>query len=365
MTLPSAADPTAPSASFVAPALTDELRNSRFLRACRGEANDRPPLWLLRQAGRYMHEYRAVKAQAPDFLSFCKRPELCSQVTLDAQRIWGLDAAILFADLPPILECLGFDVSYPTGGPKIANPLRDPQTVAGMQVVDPAQSMAFVPETVQLVRAGLPADIPLIGFSGAPFTLAAYAIEGGGSKRFMVAKQFMAEHESAWHRFQEHLVTAVVSYAQQQVSAGCQAFQLFDSWVGQLSRTDFNRFVLPHLKQLTGALQKLGVPVIYFGLHTEHLLPSLQGLPIQVVGCDWTMSLDAVWQSGFAGAQGHLDPLVLTTNEAVVRREVTAMLEAHASKPGWICNVGHGLVPETKRELVQLMVELVQGWPGR
>ena len=345
--------------------LSDALRQSRFLRACRGEANDRPPLWLLRQAGRYMHEYRAVKAQATDFLSFCKRPELCSQVTLDAQRIWGLDAAILFADLPPLLECLGFEVSYPTGGPKIANPLRDPQTVAAMRLDDPAETMNFVPDTVRLVRAGLPADIPLIGFSGAPFTLAAYAIEGGGSKRFMLAKQFMLEHEAAWHRFQEHLVTAVTSYAKQQVFAGCQAYQLFDSWVGQLSRGDFDRFVLPHLKQLTHALHELDVPVIYFGLHTEHLLPSLRGLPIQVVGCDWTMSLDAVWQAGFPGAQGNLDPLVLTTNETVVRREVTRLLAEHGGKPGWICNVGHGLVPETKRDLVQRMVELVQGWPGQ
>ena len=345
--------------------MTDALYDSRFLRACRGEANDRPPLWLLRQAGRYMHEYRAVKAQAPDFLSFCKRPELCSQVTLDAQRIWGLDAAILFADLPPLLECVGFDVSYPSGGPRIANPLRDPATVDSMQLIDPRAAMDFVPETVKLVRAGLPADIPLIGFSGAPFTLAAYAIEGGGSKRFMLPKQFMAEHEDAWHAFQEKLVVAVAAYAQSQVEAGCQAFQLFDSWVGQLGVADFQRYVLPHLKTLTEELRRLNVPVIYFGLHTQRLIPDLAQLPIQAVGCDWTMDLNAVWDAGITGAQGNMDPLVLTTNEAAVRRHAEALLAAHAHKPGWICNVGHGLVPETKRDLVQLFVSLVQGWQAK
>ena len=339
-------------------------QDARFLRACRGEKTDRPPVWLLRQAGRYMPEYLAVKAQAPDFLTFCKQPELTAQVTLDAQRILGVDAAILFADLPPLLETFGFDLSYPTGvGPQIANPLRDPARVDTLAPVPPQEAMPFVDETVRLVRSGLPADIPLIGFSGAPFTLGAYAIEGGGSRRFLHIKQFCWQHEAAWHRFAEHMTTAVIAYAKQQVAAGCQAFQLFDSWVGCLDRGSFRRWVLPYLRHLRQELSSLAVPLIYFGLDTAHLFADIAEVGFDVVGFDWHVPLAEAWQQyGFQAVQGNLDPLVLTTNAAAVDRAVDAVLAEGAGKPGFIFNVGHGLIPESQVPLVQRCVERVQAW---
>ena len=234
--------------------LTPELRDCRFLKAARLEATDTTPVWIMRQAGRYLPEYMAVRSKVT-FIELCKRPDLAAEVTLTAQRVLGVDAAILFADLLPVLEPMGLNLEYAKGeGPVIHNPIQSAVDVDRIKPLEDVSSMHFVFDTVKLVRASLPANIPLLGFAGAPFTMASYAIEGGGSKNYLRTKQLMYRDAGAWHELMRRLVSSLILYIKAQIDAGCQGIQLFDSWAGCLSPSDYRQYVLPHTKAIIDAM---------------------------------------------------------------------------------------------------------------
>jgi uroporphyrinogen decarboxylase len=341
-----------------------ELWDSRFLRACRGEATDRPPIWLMRQAGRYMAHYRGLRADAGGFLGLCKDPARAAEVTVFARDWLGVDAAIIFSDILVVLEALGLPLEFvPGDGPHLPRPIRSAADVAALG--DPRQAaadLAFVGEALRLTVAALPKDIPCIGFAGAPFTLAAYAIEGGGSRHFNHAKAFMYGESAAWHALMERLVDTLVPYLAGQVAAGAGAVQIFDSWVGNLSRADFSEFVAPHLSRLISRLPE-GIPVILFGTGTGHLLDLLAGCGADVVGLDHTTPFRAGWALAGGPAkvavQGNLDPCLLLAPPERLTSAVRALLaEAHGT-PGHIVNLGHGVLKETDPQRAKLLVDLV------
>jgi len=299
-----------------------------FLRACRGEPTDYTPIWLNRQAGRYMPEYHQVKGDMPS-LAFFKNPDKAAQATLDAQRILGVDAAILFADLLPILEPMGLRLDYKPGeGPVFDNPLRNPGDIEALATGPAEEATPYIAETVRNVLSGLPSKIALIGFAGAPFTLASYAIEGRGSRNYVHVKKLMYEAPQAWNQLMTKLVTQVASYLQLQITAGVDAVQIFDTWVGCLSVGDFRHYVLPHLKALIGAL-KGQVPIIYFGTGNGHLLNDVCDAGPDVLALDWRVPLGETWQrTGARAVQGNLDPIVLCADQATVARQALDCLRA-------------------------------------
>lgn len=338
--------------------MTPELHASRFMRAARLEPTDTTPVWIMRQAGRYLPEYRAVR-KGLNFLEFCKRPDLSAQVTLDAQRILGVDAAILFADLPTILEPMGFQLGY-TPGPVIHNSIRQASDVDRVREVEDVQSMHFVFETVKLVRKDLPPDIPLLGFAGAPFTLASYAIEGGGSKNYVPTKSLMYNDPSAWHEMMGRMVRSLSRYLIAQIEAGCQAVQIFDSWAGALSPSDYRDFVLPHTKALIASLPP-DVPVINFLTGNPALIPLQTEAGGQIIGMDWRVDLKDGWKTvGYGKAvQGNLDPVCLYADLPVLERQTRAVLEKAEGRPGHIFNLGHGVMPDMDPEHVKALVKMV------
>lgn len=338
--------------------MTPELENSRFMRAARCEPTDTTPIWIMRQAGRYLPEYRAVRSGL-NFLEFCKRPDLSAQVTLDAQRILGVDAAILFADLPTILEPMGFELEY-TPGPTIHNPFREASDLNRIREVEDIQSMHFVFETVKLVRRDLPADIPLLGFAGAPFTLASYAIEGGGSKNYVHTKSLMYNHPSVWRELMERMVRSLARYLAEQIEAGCQAVQIFDSWAGALSPADYREYVLPHTKALIDSVPE-EVPVINFLTGNPALIPYQKEAGGRIMGMDWRVDLKEGWKTvGYNFAvQGNLDPVSLFAEIPVLEQRAKAVLDAAEGRPGHIFNLGHGVMPEMNPEHVKALVKIV------
>jgi uroporphyrinogen decarboxylase len=344
--------------------LTPELHDSRLMRAVRREPTDTTPLWIMRQAGRYLPEYRAVRA-GHGFLEFCKNPRLSAQVTLDAQRILGVDAAILFADLPTILEPMGFDLDY-TPGPTIANPLREAKDLERVRELEDVGEMDFVYETVRLVRRDLPKDVPLIGFAGSPFTLASYAIEGGGSKNYVFTKSLMYRDAGAWHEFMRRLSASVARYLARQVESGCQLVQLFDSWAGCLSPADYREYVLPHTKAVIDALPP-GTPVINFLTGNPALLPLLRESGGQVIGVDWRVDLKDAWATlgHDVAVQGNLDPVALFADLDTLRQKTKAVLDAAEGRPGHIFNLGHGVMPEMEPDNVRALVEMVHEMGAR
>jgi uroporphyrinogen decarboxylase len=338
--------------------MTDALHNSRFLKACRGEPVDCTPAWLMRQAGRYMQEYRDVRATT-DFLGLCKTPELAAKVTLDAQRILGVDAAILFADLLPILQPLGLTLTYEEGeGPKIHNPVRMGADIDALTPQDPRQSMPFVGEAIKIIRRELPADIPLIGFAGAPFTLAAYAIEGGASRNYVHAKTLMLSDPGAWRALMETLTGQITDYLRAQIEWGVNAVQLFDSWVGCLSPSDYGAHVLPYVKRIIGDVGGK-VPVIYFGTGTATLLEDMMTAVPDVIGIDWHTPLQRGWEIGAKAVQGNMDPVSLFSSREVVLAKAQEVLDAAAGRNGHIFNLGHGILPKTPVDNVKALVDYV------
>ncbi|MEX0936638.1 MAG: uroporphyrinogen decarboxylase [Pirellulales bacterium] len=340
--------------------------NSLFLRACRQEAVERTPIWLMRQAGRYMAEYRKIR-QSMSFLELCKNPQLCSQVMVEAVERLGVDAAIVFSDLLPILEPMGMELRFQQGdGPIIDNPLREAGDIDRFLELESVDALHFVTEAVRQTRTDLPEEIPLIGFAGAPFTLASYAIEGGASRNFLFTKTLMYRDRGAWDALMERLARAVALYLNAQIAAGAQAVQLFDSWVGCLGPDDYRRFVLPHVRSLIGALRP-GVPVIHFAIGNPMLLPLLREAGGSVIGVDWRIRLDDAWQSiGYDRAvQGNLDPLVLLADEAEIRRRAGEVLDQAAGRPGHIFNLGHGVLQQTPVESVIALVRAVQELSSR
>ncbi len=335
--------------------------DSLFIRACRGEATERTPIWLMRQAGRYMAEYREVRAKQ-SFLELCRNPKLCSEVMCTAVDRLGVDAAIIFSDLLPILVPMGFDLEFVAGdGPVIHNPIRSFDDIDRVKDLHDHSELDFVFETVRQTRADLPEDIPVIGFAGAPFTLASYAIEGGGSRQYTNTKKLMHADGGAWHALMDRLSATITIYLNHQIAAGAQCVQIFDSWAGCLSPADYTEHVLPWMKQIIAGITP-GVPVINFATGNPELLPLLRGDRRTVVGVDWRIPLDVAWQriGHDCSVQGNLDPAVLLAEPEVIRDAADKLLKSVAGRPGHIFNLGHGVLKETPVEHVIALVESVK-----
>jgi len=339
---------------------TPPARESLFIRAARREPTERVPIWLMRQAGRYMAEYREVRRKV-SFLQLCKDPALCTEVMVTAVERLGVDAAIIFADLLPILEPMGFDLEYTEGsGPVIHNPVLDGSHVDRVVELTSVEPLDFVIETVRLTRAALPATIPVLGFAGAPFTLASYAIEGGSSRNFLRTKSLMRNDSGAFNSLLSRLARAVVRYLNAQIEAGAQAVQLFDSWAGCLGPDDYRRFVLPHMRAIIEAITP-GTVVINFATGNPALLPVLAEAGGDVIGIDWRVRLDDAWKTvGYDKAvQGNLDPTVLLTDPGEIRRRAKEILDQAGGRPGHIFNLGHGIFPQTPVENAIALIDAV------
>jgi len=334
--------------------------DSAFMRACRREPVDFTPVWFMRQAGRYMPEYRAIRERT-SFHDLCRNPQLCSEVMCTAVERLGVDAAIVFSDLLPILEPMGMELEFPHGeGPVIHNPVREPTDVDRVVELESADSLHFVTEAVRQTRADLPARVPLIGFAGAPFTLASYAIEGGASRNYLHTKTLMLRDHAAWDALMSRLARAVTVYLGAQIVAGAQAVQLFDSWVGCLAPDDYRLFVLPHMQQIMAALPP-GVPVISFATGNPALLPLLAEAAPTVVGVDWRVRLDEAWRAigHDCAIQGNLDPMALLADVSELRRRAGEVLDQAAGRPGHIFNLGHGVLPQTPPDHARALVDIV------
>ena len=333
--------------------------NSCFMKACRGEPTDRTPVWLMRQAGRYMAHYRGLRANL-SFLDLCRNPEACAEAALYAREWLGVDASIVFSDILVVLEALGVPLRFEGDGPKLT-PRADAAAVARLR--DPlvaAGDLGYVAEAVRLTVAGSPADIPCIGFAGAPFTLAAYAIEGGGSRQFARAKGFMYREPAAWHRLCASIAVCSAAHVNRQIAAGAAAVQFFDSWAGCLSRDDYRDFVLPHLRAAVQAVTP-GIPVIVFGAGTGHLLDLFAQTGADVIGIDTGPDLTVAWDALGSGVavQGNLDPALLLGTEAVLHQRIDGMLARVAGRPGHIANLGHGIIKETPPEMARELVRRI------
>jgi uroporphyrinogen decarboxylase len=322
--------------------------NSLFVRAAKALSTERTPVWFMRQAGRYMPEYRAIRKQY-SLIEICKKPEVAAQVTIEAAEILKVDAAIIFADLLLPLEVMGLPFHFSAGeGPKIEKPLRTAEDITHLRT-DCATDLGYVSEAVRLVVKHFGDSLPVIGFCGAPFTLASYMIEGGSSRNYVFTKKMMYSVPAAWAELMQKLVAITAEYSAEQVRAGADTIQIFDSWVGCLSVEDYRRYVLPHVTDLVKRLQKTGVPVVYFGTDSSTLLPSMQQTGAEVIGLDWRIPLDMGWQSlDFKGAvQGNLDPVALFADWKEIRSRAEEILRQAAGRPGHIFNLGHGILPET------------------
>lgn len=337
------------------------LPDYRFLRACRRQPVDATPVWLMRQAGRYMAEYRALREKY-GILDLIRTPELAVEVTLQPVNAFDLDAAIIFADILPPLVGMGIDLSFVKGeGPVLHNPVRTPADVDALRVPSAEENLPFTLEAVRLARAELEGRLPLIGFSGAPFTLASYAIEGGASRNYTLAKGFMYEHPAAWHALMDKLAQVVAGYLVAQAEAGAQALQVFDSWAGALSPADYREYVLPYTRRAIEAAQATGVPVINFSTGTSAMLDALAEAGGNVIGVDWRVELDRAWEfvgDGFA-VQGNLDPVALMAPLPELTRRAGDVLRRAAGRPGHIFNLGHGILPTTPVDNVAALVDYV------
>jgi uroporphyrinogen decarboxylase len=350
------------SAAHVVEANTEPT--SPFLRACRGLPVDRTPVWLLRQAGRYQPEYRALR-EKHSMLEVIRSPELAAEVTLMPIEAFGFDAAIVFSDILPPLVGMGLDLDFVKGdGPRIENPIVSPRDVDLLGTPPAEETMAGTLGAITLVCRELePRDIPVIGFAGAPFTLASYAIEGGTSKDFSRTKAFMLSEPAAWKRLLGKLVTVQADYLLAQVKAGAHALQVFDSWAGRaLGREDYVRYVAPHNRELFARVASAGVPVINFSLGVSSYLGEAAACGGDVVGLDWALPLDEAWERvGFERAvQGNLDPASLLAPWRELELRIDDVLERAGGRPGHIFNVGHGLVPQTPVDSVRRLVEHVR-----
>ncbi len=338
---------------------SDPLGNSPFLKACRREPTPYTPIWLMRQAGRYMQEYRELRAKV-SFLELCKNPDLAAEVAVHAAERLGVDAAIIFADILLILEPIGLDLEFVVGdGPVLHNRLRDGSEIDRLKEVDPDESLPFVFETVRKTRAQLKPDTPLIGFSGAPFTLASYMIEGGASRDFRHTKSFIFRDPGAWNALMELLNRAVTKYLNGQIAAGAQAVQIFDSWVGCLNVSDYQEYVLPHMQRLIRGITP-GSPVIHFGTGTAALLDSMRDAGGEVIGLDFRVKLGETWAKlGDVGVQGNLDPCVLYGERDFIKKKAWEILDQAKGRNGHIFNLGHGILPTTPVDNVIALVEFV------
>jgi uroporphyrinogen decarboxylase len=332
----------------------------RFLRACRREPVDCTPVWFMRQAGRYMAEYRSLRAKY-SILDLCKTPELAAQVTLQPVDRFPVDAAIIFADILLPLEAMGLQLEFAEGeGPVIHNPIRDRRSVEQLRVID-GEELAYVAQAIALTRQRLNGRVPLIGFAGAPFTLASYAVEGGGSRNYILTKQLMYREPDAWHKLMDKLARVVTGYLRRQIRAGAQAIQLFDSWVGCLAPGDYEEYVLPHVQLIFEGLKREQVPLIYFGTGTSALLRQMRQAGGDVIGVDWRVQLDDAWAvvGHDLAVQGNLDPVALYAPLHEIERRIEDILRRAAGRVGHIFNLGHGILPDTPVEHVAAAVDIV------
>jgi uroporphyrinogen decarboxylase len=340
--------------------------NDRYLKACRREPVDRTPLWLMRQAGRYMSAYRAVRERY-GFLQMVKTPEVAAEITLQPIEAFDLDAAIIFADILPPLEGIGLNLSFEKGeGPVIHNPIRSAADVAALHASDPRETVAYTLDAVRLVKHALADRIPLIGFSGSPFTLAAYAIEGGGSKEYRRTKQLMFAQPAAWHSLMAQLSDLVREYLLAQIEAGVDAVQLFDSWAGALAPDDYAEYVLPYVQRIIAEVRASQpvTPIVYFGTDMAGLYPLLPQTGADVLGVDWRSRIDESWAQFGDGVavQGNLDPMALFAPWPELERRAKAVLDRIGGRPGHIFNLGHGILTETPEENVQRLVDFVHSY---
>jgi uroporphyrinogen decarboxylase len=339
--------------------------NANFVRACKSQPVDRTPVWFMRQAGRYMAEYRAVRKEH-SLLEICKKPALAAEVTITAAEILGVDAAIIFADLLLPLEVMGLPFHFSAGeGPVIEKPVRTREDIANLRT-DRAAELGYVSEAVALVAKHFADRVPVIGFCGAPFTLASYMIEGGGSRNYVHAKKMMYNHPKDWDALMSKLVAVTSAYSAEQVRAGADVIQIFDSWVGCLSVEDYRRYVLPHVTGMVKQLQKTGVPVIYFGTDSATLLPAMKETGADVIGLDWRIPLDEGWErlEHKSAVQGNLDPVLLFADWKELKSRAEDILRFAGGRPGHIFNLGHGILPETPVDNVKNLARLVQEYSG-
>lgn len=336
---------------------------SPFLAACARQPTPFTPVWLMRQAGRYMPEYRAVKARFDSMLGMVKDPAVATEITLQPVQAFNLDAAIIFADILTLLEGMGLQLDFVKGhGPVIHNPINSPADIAALTSQPPEESVGYTLDAIRLTQRALNKRIPLIGFSGAPFTLACYAIEGGGSREFIKAKTLMYTEPKAWHELMDRLATAIGHYLAAQARAGADALQLFDSWVGALSPADYREFVLPHSrKALQLARSGNTAPLIHFGTGTAGLLPQLKEAGGEVIGVDWRIELAEAWDrlGNDVAVQGNFDPAILFSNPAEIRRQAARILDRVRGRPGHIFNLGHGIMEHTPVDHVRALVDFV------
>ena len=338
--------------------------NDTFLRACRGERTAYTPVWMMRQAGRYLPEYLKVRGTIP-FLDLCKRPDLCVEVTLQPLRRFAMDAAILFSDILIPIETMGAELSFHEGhGPIIANPCRDAESVGRLKIVDPERDLPFVQETIRLLRREL--DVPLIGFAGAPFTCATYLIEGGSSKVFYETKKMMFSQPGLFHRLMDKISETTIRSLRAQAAAGAQALQLFDSWAGVLAPCDFEIFVLPYVRRILRKLGDLNVPLIYFANNGATLLDMSARTGANVLGIDWRVDIgDAIAKAGPMAVQGNLDPLALFLPAEELKERIGRLLHGARDACGHIFNLGHGIHQLTPPDQVRLAVDFVHELSAR
>jgi uroporphyrinogen decarboxylase len=346
---------------------TNEIGGSRFVRACLRLPVDRTPVWFLRQAGRYMPEYMAVRKHH-SLLDICRTPEIASEVTITAAERLGVDAAIIFADLLLPFTPMGLDFEFVNGeGPVVHTPIRSLEHVQALRT-DRTDDLRYVANAIEKVAKHFAAPradgdtLGIIGFCGAPFTLASYMIEGSSSRNYVETKKIMYSHDATWALLMEKLVTVLVAYAEQQVEAGADVIQIFDSWAGALSVSDYRQYCLAPTTELVRRVKALGVPVIYFGVDTASLLPTMRETTADVLGLDWRIPLDEGWRAVGAGCavQGNLDPITLFAPEDVLQARVNEILKLANGRPGHIFNLGHGIVPGTPVDSVIRVVEWIK-----
>jgi len=338
--------------------------NSQFLKACRGQQTDYTPIWIMRQAGRFLREYRELRSRV-SFLDLCKTPELAAEVTLMAVNRLDVDAAIIFSDILLVLECLGLNIEFSKAdGPIIKNIVRSTRTLGSLEEFDP-ERLDFVYEAIAITRRALDPDKSLIGFAGAPFTVASYAIEGGASRNYINTKQLMFEDAEFWHGMMNILTEATSKYLNRQIEAGADAVQIFDSWVGCLSPSDYRENVFPYMKKLVGSIKR-DTPVILFGTGTSSILEMIRDTGCTVVGLDWRVDLEEAWgRIGFeTPVQGNLDPVKLFASSGYVKDQTNSILQKVNSRPGFIFNLGHGVLPKTPVDNVLKLIDTVHEYSG-
>jgi uroporphyrinogen decarboxylase len=333
---------------------------SSFLQACAGQLPDRRPVWLMRQAGRILQPYRQLREKTGSILKLFKTPELAAEVTLMPVSLLGVDAAILFADILTPVEPMGCQIDF-APGPVFAKPVRSRADIDALRPIDPQAQLPFVLETIRLVRGDLPPGIPLIGFAGAPFTLATYMVEGGGAKEFTRFRRLLHADPGAAGALLEKLTEVTITYLKAQVAAGAQAVQLFDTWIGALSPEGFARLALPHLRRIFGALEGLGVPRVYYANGGSHLLDHLPRTGADVLGLDWRSDLGEAFRRGGLPVQGNMDPCALFADPPAIAAEAERILRLTQGMPH-VFNLGHGVHPDTPCDHVKFLVDAVHAF---